>query len=68
MPYFHVVFTVPHELNLLALANPKWFYDLLFASASRRLEIAADPKHLGVWVQLQRLTPGVEHRQSFWPV
>jgi hypothetical protein len=48
VPYFHVVFTVPHELNPLALANPKWFYDLLFASASQTLlEIAADPKHLG---------------------
>jgi Putative transposase len=35
-------------LNPLALANPKWFYDLLFASASQTLlEIAADPKHLG---------------------
>jgi hypothetical protein len=48
VPYFHVVFTVPHELNPLALANPKWFYDLLFASASQALlEIAADPKRLG---------------------
>jgi hypothetical protein len=48
VPYFHVVFTVPHELNPLALTNPKWFYDLLFASASQTLlEIAADPKHLG---------------------
>ena len=48
VPYFHVVFTVPHELNPLALPNPKWFYDLLFASASQALlEIAADPKRLG---------------------
>lgn len=48
VPYFHVVFTVPHELNPLALPNPKWFYDLLFASASQTLlEIAADPKRLG---------------------
>ena len=48
VPYFHVVFTVPQELNLLALANPRWFYDLLFDSASKTLlEIAADPKHLG---------------------
>lgn len=48
VPYFHVVFTVPHELNPLALANPKWFYDLLFASASRTLlEIAADPRRFG---------------------
>jgi Putative transposase/Transposase zinc-binding domain len=46
--YFHVVFTVPHELNVLALDNPSLFYDLLFtASAQTLLEVAADPKHLG---------------------
>src|SRR3954471_21569151 len=28
--YFHVVFTVPHELNVLALDNQRRFYDLLF--------------------------------------
>jgi hypothetical protein len=42
------VFTVPHELNVLALENPRLFYDLLFAaSAQTLLEIASDPKHLG---------------------
>src|SRR5580658_10481785 len=46
--YFHVVFTVPHELNVLALENPREFYDLLFtASAQTLLEVAADPRHLG---------------------
>jgi hypothetical protein len=46
--YFHVVFTIPHELNVLALDNPKEFYNWLFtASASTLLEVAADPKHLG---------------------
>src|ERR1700758_5125905 len=46
--YFHVVFTVPHELNVLALENPRLFYDLLFAaSAQTLLEIASDPKLLG---------------------
>ena len=46
--YFHVVFTVPHELNVLALENPRLFYDLLFtASADTLLEIAIDGKHLG---------------------
>jgi predicted Zn-ribbon and HTH transcriptional regulator len=46
--YFHVVFTVPHELNVLASENPRLFYDLLFtASAQTLLEIASDPKHLG---------------------
>jgi hypothetical protein len=48
VPYFHVVFTLPEELNVLALGNPEVIYDLLFASASETLiEIAADPKHLG---------------------
>src|SRR6267143_3793937 len=46
--YFHVVFTVPHELNLLAQDNPRQLYHLLFtASAATLLEIAVDPKHLG---------------------
>ena len=46
--YFHVVFTVPHELNVLALENPRLFYDLLFtASARTLLEIASDTEHLG---------------------
>ena len=46
--YFHVVFTVPHELNVLALDSPRLFYDLLLtASAQTLLEVAADPKHLG---------------------
>ena len=48
VPYFHVVFTLPEELNILALGNPEVIYDLLFHSASETLlEIAADPKHLG---------------------
>jgi len=49
--YFHVVFTVPHELNVFALENPRLFYDLLFAaSAQTLLKIASDPKHLGAEV------------------
>jgi hypothetical protein len=46
--YFHVVFSVPHELNVLALENARLFYDLLFqASAATAIEVARDPKHLG---------------------
>ena len=49
----HVVFTVPHELNVLALDNPRLFYDLLFnASAQTLLEVAADPQHLGAKIGL----------------
>jgi predicted Zn-ribbon and HTH transcriptional regulator len=46
--YFHVVFTLPHELSTLALQNQRVLYDLLFrTSAATLLEVAADPKHLG---------------------
>lgn len=48
VPYFHVVFTLPHDLSALVLQNKKLLYDLLFrACAETLLEIAADPKHLG---------------------
>src|SRR3974377_465804 len=35
--YFHVVFTVPHELNVLALENPRLFYDPLFTATAHTL-------------------------------
>jgi len=48
IPYFHVVFTLPHELGPLALQNKRVVYGILFrAAAQTLLEIAADPKHLG---------------------
>lgn len=46
--YFHVVFTLPHELSWLALHNKKFVYHLLFrTSAATLLEVATDPTHLG---------------------
>jgi Putative transposase/Transposase zinc-binding domain len=46
--YFHVVFTVPHELNPLALSSRRPLLDLLFdASSQTLLEVARDPKRLG---------------------
>lgn len=49
--YFHVVFTLPVELNHLALLNQRVLYDLLFRSASETLtQLAQDPKHLGATV------------------
>jgi predicted Zn-ribbon and HTH transcriptional regulator len=48
VPYFHVVFTLPHELSPLALQNKKALYGLLFrASAETLLEVASNPSHLG---------------------
>jgi len=48
VPYFHVVFTLPHQLAPLGLANQRVVYDLLFQAAAQTLsQIAADPRHLG---------------------
>ncbi|MDD5724512.1 MAG: IS91 family transposase [Syntrophales bacterium] len=46
--YFHVVFTIPSELNLLVSMNRKVMYDLFFRTASETInELVNDPKHLG---------------------
>ncbi len=51
--YYHVVFTLPHELNSLILGNRKVLYKLLFdAAAETLLDFAKNPKHLGA-------TPGI---------
>jgi Putative transposase/Transposase zinc-binding domain len=48
VPYYHVVFTLPHVLAPLALQNKALVYALLFrAVAETLLQIAADPQHLG---------------------
>jgi hypothetical protein len=44
--YFHVVFTLPHELCPLALYRPRVVYDLLFRAATETLAaFARDPRH-----------------------
>jgi len=46
--YFHVVFTVPSELNPLFIMNQRVMFNLLFRSVSETLtELADNPKHLG---------------------
>ena len=50
-PYFHVVFTLPHELGELARGNPRVVYNLLFAAASRTLlELGKDLERLGAQI------------------
>lgn len=50
-PYFHVVFTVPEELNSVILSNQKLLYDTLYhASAATIDELASDSKYLGAKV------------------
>lgn len=46
--YFHVVFTLPDQLNPLVLRNKKAMYEILFQSASQTLkELSEEPKYLG---------------------
>jgi hypothetical protein len=48
VPYFHVVFTLPHELNALIRLNARALYGLLFDAAARTLHgFAANPRWLG---------------------
>jgi hypothetical protein len=48
IPYFHVVFTLPHALNALAQGNPRVIDTLLFrAAADTLLTFGGDPRHLG---------------------
>lgn len=47
-PYFHVVFTVPEELNPVIYSNQKLLYGALYHAASDTLsELAKDRKYLG---------------------
>jgi Putative transposase/Transposase zinc-binding domain len=48
VPYFHVVFTLPHELNALIRLNARALYGLLFDTAAQTLqEFANNPRWLG---------------------
>lgn len=59
-PYFHVVFTVPHELNPLIYGNQELLYSLLHKCSSETLlELARDRKYLGA-------TPGIIQVLHTW--
>jgi len=45
--HYHLVFTVPHELNLVCLLDSRWFYSHLFASVWDTLR-ALGYSHYGV--------------------
>ena len=49
VPYVHLVFTLPHCLNALYGAHPRWVIDTLFTCTAHTLtEFAANPKWMGV--------------------
>jgi hypothetical protein len=51
VPYCHVVFTLPQELSILTLQNPRLLYSMLFRAASETLlTIAEDPRRLGAHI------------------
>ena len=59
-PYFHVVFTLPHELNALIYCNQQLLYSLLHrCCAQTLLELSPDKKWLGA-------TPGIIQVLHTW--
>ena len=53
VPYFHVVFTLPKQIDDIAYQNKAEIYGILFKTAAETLiTIAADPKHLGARIGL----------------
>lgn len=58
--YYHVIFTVPHELNDLIYENQKLLYNLLFSCASETLiTLCQDKKYMGA-------TPGIVSVLHTW--
>lgn len=59
-PYFHVVFTLPHELNPLLYSNQQLLYGFLHrCCAETLLELSHDKKYLGA-------TPGIIQILHTW--
>jgi len=48
VPYYHIVFTIPDELNRVVLQNKRQLYGILFKAASGTLlTLGKDPKRIG---------------------
>src|SRR5450755_1791107 len=61
VPYFHVVFTVPAVIEVIAFQNQTVVYDILFRAASETLRtIAAEPAHRLAWHR-SALRPDPKH-------
>jgi hypothetical protein len=48
VPYFHMVFTIPHDFNLLILYNRKLLYKLLFQSSQKSVKDLMEKKYNAV--------------------
>jgi len=47
VPYFHTVFTVPHQFNIVFLQNKKIMFNLLFKAINETLKTATKSRHGG---------------------
>ncbi|WP_233402337.1 IS91 family transposase [Marinomonas ostreistagni] len=82
VPYFHLVFTLPHELNAWIAKHDRVIYDTLFQAAWRALNELSQRKHKGragmtavlhTWgqtlvrhVHLHALVPSGVYRDQGW--
>ena len=66
--YYHVVFTLPHELHPIILGNRKEMFKLLFDAASKTLlQFAKDPKCLGAKCSITAILHTWGQQLSFHP-
>ena len=66
--YYHVVFTLPHELNGLVMGNRTLLYNLLLeASSQTLLQFGKDPKYLGAEIGITSVLHTWGQNLSFHP-
>lgn len=66
--YYHVVFTLPHELHSIILGNRKDLFKLLFDSASKTLlQFASNPQYLGAKCSITTILHTWGQQLSFHP-
>ena len=66
--YYHVVFTLPHELHPVILGNRTALFKLLFDAASQTLlQFAKDPKYLGAKCSITAVLHTWGQQLSFHP-
>ena len=67
-PYFHIITTVPTDLNEIAMYNQKDFYKILDKATSESiLELAKDPKWLGAKIGITSILHTWGQTMEFHP-
>ena len=67
-PYFHIITTVPAELNEITIYNQKEFYKILDKATSESiLELASDPKWLGAKIGITSILHTWGQTMEFHP-